>query len=202
MAGFGLVLSLIFVPEVQQETDGSGIEKEKKKITLGYVLRVSNPARVFRLWLYPNILFSVRSEPLHIESMDVYGWVLTLSVHNLWSPGHIPLRPPLLRPYNLQPALQPNLRARKRPLLSRARRRLPSRQRTGRPSIRQNSPQIHSAPRVPTPTGSIEQWAIHALPYPPRGDARLRLDAAAGEGGYASADYCRICRWCWLDGEL
>ncbi len=64
MAGFGLVLSLIFVPEVQQDTDGSDSEKVKKKITLRYVLRVFNPTRVFKLWLYPNILFSVRPKPL------------------------------------------------------------------------------------------------------------------------------------------
>ncbi|KAL4980864.1 major facilitator superfamily domain-containing protein [Aspergillus desertorum] len=75
MAGFGLVLSLIFVPEVQQEISSSDTEKEQeeRKITLRYALEVSNPVRVFRLWLYPNVLFSVLSD--------------------LRSPSNIPLRP-------------------------------------------------------------------------------------------------------------
>ncbi|BCS30226.1 putative MFS transporter [Aspergillus puulaauensis] len=82
MAGFGLVLSLIFVPEVQQETDSSGIEKEKKKITLGYVLRVSNPARVFRLWLYPNILFSFITCGL----LATYLYALLSSARTIFNP--------------------------------------------------------------------------------------------------------------------
>lgn len=61
MAGLGLVLSLIFVPEVQQDISSSETQKqkEKEKITLPYALKVFNPVRVFRLWLYPNVLFSV-----------------------------------------------------------------------------------------------------------------------------------------------
>lgn len=67
MAGVGLILSLIFVPEVQQEA-GSGIEEKEKKITPGYVLKVFNPVRVFRLWLYPNVFLSVREPPTYLSN--------------------------------------------------------------------------------------------------------------------------------------
>jgi hypothetical protein len=73
MAGLGLILSLLFVPEIEEEFDpdaeiDSGSEAEKKKnkkqITMRYILHVFNPLPVFKLWLYPNMFFSVRP-PLH-----------------------------------------------------------------------------------------------------------------------------------------
>ncbi|KAL2866440.1 putative MFS transporter [Aspergillus lucknowensis] len=59
MAGLGLVLSILFVPEVQAEVESEiGKEKAKKDITPLYILQVFNPTRIFGLWLYPNILLS------------------------------------------------------------------------------------------------------------------------------------------------
>ncbi|KAL4806407.1 major facilitator superfamily domain-containing protein [Aspergillus unguis] len=82
MAGFGLVLSLIFVPEVQQEA-GLGIEeKEKKKITLRYALRVFNPMRVFRLWLYPNVFLSFFTCGL----LSTYLYALLSSARTIFNP--------------------------------------------------------------------------------------------------------------------
>jgi predicted MFS family arabinose efflux permease len=75
MAGLGLVLSLIFVPEVQQDISSSMTErqKEKEKITLRYALKVFNPIRVFRLWLYPNVLFSVCPSHSNYLVAEQYG---------------------------------------------------------------------------------------------------------------------------------
>jgi hypothetical protein len=62
MAGLGLILSLLFVPEIEEEIDpdseidaGSGTEKKNMR----YILHVFNPLPVFKLWLYPNMFFSV-----------------------------------------------------------------------------------------------------------------------------------------------
>ncbi|KAL4917520.1 major facilitator superfamily domain-containing protein [Aspergillus aurantiobrunneus] len=84
MAGFGLVLSLIFVPEIQKEEEGAGaeIDKEKKKITPGYVLRVFNPVRVFRLWLYPNIFFA----HLTCGLLSTYLYALLSSARTIFNP--------------------------------------------------------------------------------------------------------------------
>ncbi|KAI9373571.1 major facilitator superfamily domain-containing protein [Aspergillus egyptiacus] len=54
MAGLGLVLAIIFVPEIEPEVE----EESEKATTLSGIIRVFNPTRVFRLWCYPNILLS------------------------------------------------------------------------------------------------------------------------------------------------
>ncbi|KAL4901873.1 hypothetical protein BDW74DRAFT_169846 [Aspergillus multicolor] len=84
MAGLGLVLSLIFVPEVQQETSPSCSEKptKKKKITLRYALQIFNPLRVFRLWLYPNIFFSF----LTCGLLATYLYALLSSARTIFNP--------------------------------------------------------------------------------------------------------------------
>ncbi|KAL4874102.1 hypothetical protein BDV12DRAFT_191965 [Aspergillus spectabilis] len=84
MAGLGLLLSLLFVPEIQMEGSSSSpeLEKEKKKIALWYILRVFNPTRIFRLWLYPNILLS------HITCglLATYLYALLSSARTIFNP--------------------------------------------------------------------------------------------------------------------
>ncbi|KAF7121767.1 hypothetical protein CNMCM5793_009320 [Aspergillus hiratsukae] len=59
MAGLGLVLSLLFVPEIQKrEGEGKG-EGERRPSSVREVLVVFNPVRIFRQWLYPNVLLCV-----------------------------------------------------------------------------------------------------------------------------------------------
>ncbi|KAL6233683.1 major facilitator superfamily domain-containing protein [Aspergillus navahoensis] len=84
MAGFGLVLSLIFVPEVQQEVSSSNTAKKmaRGKITLRYALKVFNPARVFRLWLYPNLFFSF----LTCGLLTTYLYALLSSARTIFNP--------------------------------------------------------------------------------------------------------------------
>ncbi|KAL4799990.1 major facilitator superfamily domain-containing protein [Aspergillus venezuelensis] len=84
MAGFGLILSLIFVPEVQQEVSPS-IDTEKpakKKITVRYALRIFNPIRVFRMWLYPNIFLS----HLTCGLLATYLYALLSSARTIFNP--------------------------------------------------------------------------------------------------------------------
>ncbi|KAL4754488.1 hypothetical protein BDW72DRAFT_128058 [Aspergillus terricola var. indicus] len=88
MAGLGLILSLIFVPEVQQDISSSKTEKEKGKgkakgkITLRYALKVFSPNRVFRLWLYPNVLFSF----LTCGLLATYLYALLSSARTIFNP--------------------------------------------------------------------------------------------------------------------
>ena len=57
MTGFGLVLAILFVPEIKQESKEEPEEKEKR--TVLSALRLFNPLRIFRQWVYPNVFFSV-----------------------------------------------------------------------------------------------------------------------------------------------
>ncbi|KAL4958019.1 major facilitator superfamily domain-containing protein [Aspergillus filifer] len=81
MAGFGLILSLIFVPEVQQEVSPTE-PKPKKKVTIGYALRIFNPIRVFRMWLYPNIFLS----HLTCGLLSTYLYALLSSARTIFNP--------------------------------------------------------------------------------------------------------------------
>ncbi|KAL4964654.1 putative MFS transporter [Aspergillus stella-maris] len=85
MAGFGLILSLIFVPEVQQEQEVSPSATKKlqrKKITIGYALRIFNPVHVFRMWLYPNIFLS----HLTCGLLATYLYALLSSARTIFNP--------------------------------------------------------------------------------------------------------------------
>ncbi|RDW74661.1 putative MFS transporter [Aspergillus mulundensis] len=81
MAGLGMVLSLMFVPEVQQEPSTEK-EQKKKQITLRYALKVFNPLRVFRLWLYPNIFLSF----LTCGLLSTYLYALLSSARTIFNP--------------------------------------------------------------------------------------------------------------------
>jgi predicted MFS family arabinose efflux permease len=57
MAGLGLVLSLLFVPEIEKrEAEGKG---ETRPSSAREVLSMFNPVRILRQWLYPNVLLCV-----------------------------------------------------------------------------------------------------------------------------------------------
>ncbi|KAL5338846.1 major facilitator superfamily domain-containing protein [Aspergillus crustosus] len=84
MAGLGLILSLLFVPEIQMEGSNSELEKEPntKKATFWDILKVFNPTRIIRLWLYPNILLS------HITCglLSTYLYALLSSARTIFNP--------------------------------------------------------------------------------------------------------------------
>jgi hypothetical protein len=62
MVGLGLVLSLLFVPDIHQKDKLAEVFLEKRKnwklSTLGVLSRF-NPSRIFWPLIYPNVLFSV-----------------------------------------------------------------------------------------------------------------------------------------------
>lgn len=66
MTGFGLILSLLFVPEIQSQgkTEASdertAKEVEKPSHTVFAVICMFNPFHIVRLLIYPNILLAVR----------------------------------------------------------------------------------------------------------------------------------------------
>ncbi|PYH88596.1 MFS general substrate transporter [Aspergillus ellipticus CBS 707.79] len=68
MTGFGLIMSLLFVPEIPSAdaktttttTDPASEKPTHPRITLHDILSAFNPVRVFRLWVYPNIFLAVR----------------------------------------------------------------------------------------------------------------------------------------------
>ncbi|KAL3467399.1 major facilitator superfamily domain-containing protein [Aspergillus heterothallicus] len=85
MAGLGLILSFLFVPEIEEEIDPDAEvveEKQKKKITLRYILRVFNPLPVFKLWLYPNIFFSF----LTCGLLSTFLYALLSSARTIFNP--------------------------------------------------------------------------------------------------------------------
>ncbi|KAL2853456.1 major facilitator superfamily domain-containing protein [Aspergillus pseudoustus] len=84
MAGLGLILSLAFVPEIEEEVDpnAEAKEKKKKKITLRYILQVFNPLPVFKLWLYPNIFFSF----LTCGLLSTFLYALLSSARTIFNP--------------------------------------------------------------------------------------------------------------------
>ncbi|KAL5048456.1 major facilitator superfamily domain-containing protein [Aspergillus fruticulosus] len=84
MVGFGLILSLVFVPEVQQKISSANTAKEKGrgKITLRYALEIFNPVRIFRLWLYPNVFFSF----LTCGLLATYLYALLSSARTIFNP--------------------------------------------------------------------------------------------------------------------
>lgn len=59
MTGFGLVLAIVFVPEIKQEFKEKEDAEEKEKKTVLSALRLFNPLRIVRQWVYPNVFFSV-----------------------------------------------------------------------------------------------------------------------------------------------
>ncbi|KAL2817367.1 major facilitator superfamily domain-containing protein [Aspergillus granulosus] len=86
MAGLGLILSLLFVPEIEEEADPDAEaetgEKQQKQITLRYILQVFNPLPVFKLWLYPNIFFCF----LTCGFLSTFLYALLSSARTIFNP--------------------------------------------------------------------------------------------------------------------
>jgi hypothetical protein len=119
MAGLGLVLSLLFVPGIEKR-EGEGVERHPSSVR--DVLAMFNPVRIFRQWLYPNVLLCVCI--LQARKLTRRKRLKEIGC-NVWPPRHLPVRSPHLRPRDLQPPLQPHLGPRQRPLLPRPRRGIP-----------------------------------------------------------------------------
>ncbi|KAE8144690.1 major facilitator superfamily domain-containing protein [Aspergillus avenaceus] len=60
MTGFGLALAVIFVPEIKSADKGEVEIEKPDQNKLWSSLRLFNPLRIFRQWVYPNIFLSVR----------------------------------------------------------------------------------------------------------------------------------------------
>lgn len=73
MTGFGLILSLLFVPEIQSQGKAEASDErtvkevEKPSHTVFAVICMFNPFHIVRLLIYPNILLAVRFPPFDSE---------------------------------------------------------------------------------------------------------------------------------------
>lgn len=65
MALLGLVLSLLFVPNLEKE------KEIKESRTVSSVLKMFNPLHIFRPLIYPNIFLCV--SPNHLRELGVYS---------------------------------------------------------------------------------------------------------------------------------
>ncbi|KAF5866674.1 hypothetical protein ETB97_010769 [Aspergillus alliaceus] len=80
MTGLGLALSIIFVPEIKPETkEGS---EDKEKMTVLSALRLFNPLRIFRQWVYPNVFFS----DLTCGLLATFQYSLLTSARSIFNP--------------------------------------------------------------------------------------------------------------------
>ncbi|KAF7595111.1 hypothetical protein BBP40_007315 [Aspergillus hancockii] len=80
MTGFGLALAIIFVPEIKQESKVS--PEDKGKTTVLSALRLFNPLRIFRQWIYPNIFFS----DLTCGLLATFQYSLLTSARSIFNP--------------------------------------------------------------------------------------------------------------------
>ncbi|OJJ30637.1 hypothetical protein ASPWEDRAFT_121132 [Aspergillus wentii DTO 134E9] len=78
MAGFGLALSLIFVPDIEQ--------KEKQKVEVKRtplsILSMFNPIRIIKLWVYPNIFLA----DLTCGLLAFFQYSLLTSARSIFNP--------------------------------------------------------------------------------------------------------------------
>ncbi|PKX98465.1 putative MFS transporter [Aspergillus novofumigatus IBT 16806] len=80
MAGLGLVLSLLFVPEVEKrEAEGEGVPRPS---SLREVLAMFNPVRIFRQWLYPNVFLC----DLTCGLLAIFQYGLLTSAREIFNP--------------------------------------------------------------------------------------------------------------------
>jgi hypothetical protein len=65
MSGLGLVLAVLFVPDVKGEVESD--PKKEQSLTVVSVIREFNPFRIFKQWLYPNVFLAVSTNDSHQE---------------------------------------------------------------------------------------------------------------------------------------
>ncbi|PWY82172.1 synaptic vesicle transporter [Aspergillus heteromorphus CBS 117.55] len=111
MSGFGLVMSLLFVPEIPSadakaaetdtdaDTDGEThadadadadldlsekptTKKQKQKVSCRELLSAFNPVRVFRLWVYPNIFLA----DLTCGLLSTFQYSILTSARSIFNP--------------------------------------------------------------------------------------------------------------------
>ncbi|RAK96571.1 putative MFS transporter [Aspergillus ibericus CBS 121593] len=59
MTGFGLILSLCFVPEIPSaDTKITAADSPTSRTKMMNIISTFNPTRIFRLWIYPNIFLA------------------------------------------------------------------------------------------------------------------------------------------------
>ncbi|RHZ60618.1 hypothetical protein CDV55_104679 [Aspergillus turcosus] len=82
MAGLGLVLSLLFVPEIEKrEGEGEG-KGERRPSSVREILAMFNPVRIFRQWLYPNVLLC----DLTCGLLAIFQYALLTSAREIFNP--------------------------------------------------------------------------------------------------------------------
>ena len=62
MTGFGLILSILFVPEIPSADTKLSTPPDKpysRTTKTLHIISAFNPTRIFRLWVYPNIFLAV-----------------------------------------------------------------------------------------------------------------------------------------------
>ena len=150
MAAVGLILSLLFVPDIEK-MNGDTISSEKKTnktnktlaLSIQELLSALNPIRVFVFLLYPNVLLAVRTFCLLATSclreLTTFGLV-----PHLRAPRLLPILSSHICSRNLRLAVPSDHRSCQRAVLSRAWLRLLGREHCGRPTLRQDSQEIRS----------------------------------------------------------
>lgn len=193
MTLLGLILSLLFVPNIQNKTE------RQQRPDISTILRMFNPLRIFRPYIYPNVFLSVSL--IQPSPASLLKLTQASPAPHLRLPRHLPIRHPHIRPLNLQPTLPPNHPPRQRTLLPLPRNRLPNRQRPGRATLRPRSQEMdRQAQRRTSPPRPTEQRSRNPLRRPPRFHPDLRLDVAGGSGRHAGPDYQRVLRGYWVAG--
>jgi hypothetical protein len=153
MTGFGLALAIIFVPEIKQESKEDPADKEK--MTFLSALRLFNPLRIFRQWVYPNIFFSVSSRTTPKTRYYILQKANKQKGFDLRPPSNIPILSSNIRPLNLQPKVPPHNSPCLRPLLPCPRSRISNRQHHRRETVRPHCAKVHRPSRLPIAPGPM-----------------------------------------------
>jgi hypothetical protein len=77
MTLLGLILSVLFVPSIQEKSRVIGSDQPWKLCT---VIGMFNPLRIFRQFVYPNVFLAVRSPSIPIS------WDVSVLIKNSASP--------------------------------------------------------------------------------------------------------------------
>ncbi|RHZ44295.1 putative MFS transporter, partial [Aspergillus thermomutatus] len=80
MAGLGLVLSLLFVPEIRVRREG--VRDQGRRLSVRDVLAMFNPVRIFRQWLYPNVFLC----DLTCGLLAIFQYALLTSAREIFNP--------------------------------------------------------------------------------------------------------------------
>lgn len=130
MTALGLVLSLLFVPNIQKKQQSLPL---REPVNLSLVLRMFNPLRIFRPFIYPNVFLCVSEYEQLWASPTIR---LNPTAFYLRFTGDFPICYPHIRTLNLQSSFPPDDAACQRPFLPFSRNWIPHRQCYGWQAVR------------------------------------------------------------------